>query len=130
MGDLHAALGRFSARVDSQAPGGLDDRARLRLAIALGEIVGNVVRHAHEPGSRARFCLRLRFRTMWAEAWVVDGGAPFQRSSGPALAEPDDVEALAEGGRGLALARAAADRLGYRRRRGLNYWRIGVRPTA
>jgi serine/threonine-protein kinase RsbW len=119
---VHVALQQFwqiSAAKQSRLS---DPDWRSQFATALGEIAANIVRHAHpSPGEAGCLCLRLRLYPGRVEARFVDDGRPYPGSlSVSALPILDD---LPEGGFGLALARAALDRLRYRRTgNGVNCW--------
>ena len=91
--------------------GAVPDDVRNRFAIAVAEIVANVVEHGRGPGGEAA-SLTVRLDADAAElvALVVDDGPAFDAPDD----EPDDV--WAESGRGLRLAPSAADKLVYRRR--------------
>lgn len=69
--------------------------------------------------------LRLNVYADRVEACFTDWGLAFNDSSRPPEVVGDDVFAVPEGGYGLAIARAALDRLDYRRTpRGTNSWRL------
>jgi serine/threonine-protein kinase RsbW len=122
---MHAGLAHFwvAAAAAGRAPG---PAWRAELETAVMEIVGNVLRHAYPPGHRAgNVKLRLRLYADRVEALVTDRGVPFEEPPPSAPVPTDDPLALPEGGYGLAVARAALDRLEYSRRpRGSNRWRL------
>jgi anti-sigma regulatory factor (Ser/Thr protein kinase) len=135
---LHDALDRCwgaARRVLAQPPA----HARwLEFTTAVMEIANNIVRHAYpDDAVPARLQLRLRVYADRIEARFTDRGVPFSAPaalvSAPAGDEPDipdipDIPGIAEGGYGLALARAAVDRLDYHRTPGgLNRWRLVAR---
>lgn len=122
---MHAGLARFwsSALGKEFHP---SDEWRARFDTAVMEIAGNILRHAYPPGHKpGNVKLRLRLYADRAEALLTDRGIPFEE---PAVASPDadaDPLDLPEGGYGLAIARAAVDRLEYSRRaRGANRWQL------
>jgi anti-sigma regulatory factor (Ser/Thr protein kinase) len=119
---VHGTLDRFWRRAAARGVG-LDDRTRLELATAVGELASNVVRHAY-PAGPGELWLTLRLRGAGLEAVVADRGQPFP-GLGPArdLCAVDPL-GLAEGGFGLDLVRAAVDRIDYARARGINRWRL------
>ena len=91
------------------------DRDRLRFETAVAEIAANIAEHAAASGAR-RLELRLRGLPDRVEAVFEDDGGPV--APGPGGWPPDD----AERGRGLELARAAADVLRYERDGARNRW--------
>jgi len=93
------------------------DDDRVRFALAVAEIAGNIVAHSRSPG----FSLRLRGTAERLEAYFEDTGLPCEVDLATVCLPSDP---LAESGRGLALARAAVDELDYRRAGDLNRWRI------
>ena len=125
---LHDALDRCweaARRALAQPP----ERARwLEFTTAVMEIATNIVRHAYpDDAAPARLELRLRVYADRIEARFTDRGVPFSAPAEPASDELD-IPDLTEGGYGLALARAAVDRLDYHRTPGgLNRWRLVTR---
>lgn len=109
-------------------------------ATAVAEIAANIIRHAHIDApveTTPTISVRLTLWRTRIEAHFVDRGAPYTPpiastvAGMPALGEPIDIDALVEGGRGLALARAALDRLAYRRSQGgeNHWWLVKRRPA-
>jgi serine/threonine-protein kinase RsbW len=96
---------------------------RIRFEMALVEIVGNIVEHAFELDADARGRLLTVALTMAPdriEAVLSDNGLPAAIDLG-AVTMPDED---ATSGRGLALAVAAVDEVGYERVEGRNHWRL------
>lgn len=110
--DVHALLDRFWREC---SPGSEADR--LAVEIALAEIAGNVVRH----GAGAPYTVRLARDGIAVVAEVDEPGRRLAADIVDTCALPGDD---AEGGRGLALARAAVDDLDYRHDGGTNHWTI------
>ena len=123
---VHATLERFWHAAGTTAARSFDPDWRNRFVSAVGEVAANIVRHAY-PADTERGSLRFRLRLYpdRVVASFADWGVAFADPSEPrGLLEPDLLE-LPEGGYGLALARAALDRLDYRRTPGgMNCWRL------
>ncbi len=101
----------------------------IRFETVVVEVVGNIVEHAFEhdssPGVR-RLTVDLTLAQDRVEAHLYDNGLPAEIDLG-AVTMPDE-DALS--GRGLALAVAAVDEVGYERVDGRNHWRLLCRRTA
>jgi serine/threonine-protein kinase RsbW len=98
------------------------DAVRLRMTIALGELVGNIVEHgARRTGTPIEIDLVVTVDDRQIRACVTDDGDAVKPP--PHLATLPEDE-LAEGGRGIALARAAVDDLDYSREDDHNVWRL------
>lgn len=93
----------------------VQQRDRLRFETAVIEVAGNIVEHG---GNGVRLALRLSTRRDAVEATFCDTGEPVDLDEVTSeLSDP-----FAETGRGLALARAAADDVGYARTDTTNHW--------
>ncbi len=94
---------------------------RFRFETAVVEVLANIVEHAFSsdevPGLR-RLRLTLAVSPTELTAALADNGEP----AGIDLSDVIMPGADAESGRGLALALAAVDDLGYRNVEGRNYW--------
>jgi serine/threonine-protein kinase RsbW len=102
---------------------------RVRFEMAVVEVVGNIVEHAfeHDADPRVRrLTVALTLAQDRVEAHLYDNGLPAEIDLG-AVTMPDE-DALS--GRGLALAVAAVDEVGYERVDGRNHWRLLCRRTA
>ena len=97
---------------------------RLRFAIAVTEIAGNIVEHSGS-GRTLDFSLRVRVEPGQLEAEFEDSG----RRVDADLSAVEMPDPLAESGRGLALAFSCVDHLEYRRDGRLNHWRMVRRRT-
>jgi anti-sigma regulatory factor (Ser/Thr protein kinase) len=128
---LHALLEAFWTTVNSVMPDRADARWRALFDSAVGEIAGNIVRHAYpevQPAERFRIsfaCFPDRMR-----ATMLDRGTPYVLI--PATGIPDMREALLNAdldhGWGLPIAHAASDDLEYTRQaNGDNRWVITKR---
>jgi serine/threonine-protein kinase RsbW len=102
---------------------GIDDpQRRFRFETALVEISANVIEHTRraDTGHGRRFMLDLGTEGDELVAVLSDNGMPVDIDlSVVTMADPED-----EGGRGLALAIAALDRLEHRHEGGRNVWTL------
>jgi serine/threonine-protein kinase RsbW len=99
---------------------------RTLFGIAVVEIAGNIVEHA-AAGADLDFRLDVRVYDDRLEARFRDEGVAFDSADAPAALPQDD---LVESGRGLAMARAAVDEVGYLRSDGTNHWLVLRRRSA
>ncbi|WP_134738980.1 ATP-binding protein [Nocardioides sp. 503] len=100
----------------------IGERDRARFEMSVIEILGNIVEHAYaaeetHPSTR-RFQIALAATEDRLVARLADNGLPVGLDLSGAVM-PDE---LAESGRGLALATAALDDLGYHRVGDRNLW--------
>ena len=109
---------------------GVADRTRVEMAVI--EIVGNIIEHAFAADSGATTPSRrvlhvaLRLAPDSIEAVLSDNGLPTELDLESVTMPGDD----AVSGRGLALAVAAVDELGYERVGGRNHWTLRCRRNA
>ena len=96
----------------------IDPADLMMFETAVVEIAGNVVEHGR-PRGEVVWDFRLTVRPDRLESSLTDSGEEYAGPLDPAM--PD---ALAESGRGFALARATLDELGYERVDGRNRWRM------
>ena len=101
---------------------------RMQFETAVAEVAANIVEHAAD-GRDVTLVLRVSRWPDRVEARFEDDGAEahvdLDAASMPESGDPDDLDAvlaLAEDGRGLALARAAVDELVYEREGSTNRW--------
>jgi len=96
-----------------------DDLPLMLFETALGEIGGNVLTHGRPPGTAlpVEYVLSLRDGTLVAS--LTDSGASVHEHLSREMPGHDREE-----GRGLAMARALLDELGYERSGGINRWRL------
>lgn len=112
---------QLMARLWQQEPsvGELD---RMLFCTAVIEVANNIVEHGSGGGS-TKLSLALQANPRQLTATFVDDGAQADVDlDGASL--PDDSS---DSGRGLFLARAAADELSYERKAGVNRWILVVR---
>lgn len=110
--ELHDLLERIGREVPGLSPADV-----MLFETAVIEIAGNVIEHGVPPGG-VTWSFRLSVREDRIEATLSDDGAAYTRDAAAAVM-PD---ALAESGRGLALAGSILDRLEYRRDAAGNHW--------
>lgn len=124
--ELHKALERFWCLCDEAPHAPPHGEWRHMFATAVGEIGGNIVRHAYAGLPGGAIELRLRLLNDHAVARFVDHGGTFMPR--PLVKDisisVEDCD-LSEGGRGLQIAAMVLDMLHYRRTaRGVNVWRL------
>jgi len=99
---------------------GVDETDLLMFETAIVEIHGNVVEHGHPPG-KVVYAFALEVQPDRIVGLLADTGSPVPDLSGLDDGPPDE---LAEGGRGLWLAKATLDELDYVRIGDRNTWRL------
>ena len=113
---IHFELDQFWAQMTSSLVPSVTDRWKLEFTTAFAEICANVIQHAFaEPLRLGTMALLLRLYSDRVEAEITDDGAVFHEEPAIADSAPDQVADLPESGRGLRVARALLDTLGYRR---------------
>lgn len=102
--------------------GNLDSPDRLRFECAVVETAANIIEHSRPDGGRVAVTLtvELAIEEKTLRATLSDDGRPSTVDL-DAVSMPDED---AECGRGLALATAASDLLGYVRNGTLNRWTV------
>lgn len=112
---FHLTLERFWTAVDGAVP----PPVRVALSTAIAEVAANIIRHAKAD----TLSMALTLDGERLEACFRDRGLPLRVA-------PRDVttpESMAEGGRGLLLARQSLDALDYDRTAdGVNCWRLAI----
>jgi serine/threonine-protein kinase RsbW len=107
-------------RVWSQPP---DATWRAEFATGVAEIGANIIRYAYPSEIPGVLRFRVRVFDRYIEACFKDTGRPYEGDLAAPVTEATDPLLLADGGRGIALARAAVDDLTYERApEGTNHW--------
>jgi serine/threonine-protein kinase RsbW len=107
----------------------VDPADRMRLEMAVVEVVANIIEHAFAADSAATgrvLHVDLRLDPESVEAVLSDNGLPTELDLGTVTMPGED----AVSGRGLALAVAAVDEIGYERVGGRNRWTLRCRREA
>ena len=111
--ELHEML----HRVSTEHPA-VDPTSFMLFETAVTEIANNVIEHG-KPEGEVRWRFAIDVTSDQLAATLSDNGQTF---TGSLDTEMPDV--LAEGGRGLALARSMVDQLTYERNDGVNLWHL------
>ena len=120
--DLHEGLDILHESIDRlrEATGrARDDRALMLFETALGEIGSNVLTHGRPPGTERPIEYLLRLDNGTLEASLTDSGSSVHEHLRREMPGQES-----ETGRGLAMARALLDELGYERDGEVNTWRL------
>lgn len=99
---------------------GFDAQDAHAITLAVGEAVGNIIKHSYGGRTDQSFVLRCRAEDRALEVSLRDNGEPFDPDQAPAL-PPDE---LRPGGRGLYLMRTLMDEVEYSRDGGTNVVRM------
>lgn len=121
MTDIPSALDAVDAFFNSLCH---DGPARFDVALALEELLSNVIRHGCPPGETCAIGVTLRRAADALTLTLVDGGRAFDPLSlpPPDTAAPAEVRAL--GGIGVHLVRQIMQDIRYRRLCGMNVLRM------
>ena len=90
---------------------GFDPKNAHAITLAVGEAIGNVIKHAYKGATDRRFSLACSSNGVGLEVRIEDQGEPFDplsRTSPP----PEEIR---PGGRGIYLMRAIMDEMEYER---------------
>ena len=118
-----ASLAALAAAEDFAHAAGLDARGGARLAVVVEELVSNAVRHGAADGTIA-IELTLDARDGEVALVLTDNGVAFDPTADRNFSGPD---AETGGGVGLALVKAWANTLAYRRDDGRNVVELRLR---
>ena len=91
------------------------------IALALDEVVSNVINYAWTDAQRHAFSLSFSVEDGGFTARLVDDGVAYDPSKGAPAPVPRELEDWTVGGLGVYLARAVIDKLEYRREDGCNH---------
>ncbi|TFY96707.1 ATP-binding protein [Ramlibacter humi] len=121
-----ADVAQATQRVRDWLPAWLDTGERDAVELALAEALTNIVEHGYAGLLPQDIRVRLVDRPGALEVDVWDRGHPIplrrleEADDTTFQFDPTDLEALPEGGMGLALIKAAFQEVRYRRRQGVN----------
>ena len=99
---------------------GFDATQREEIAVAVGEAVANVIRHAYRGDIRQKFSLLCKEGNGAVEIELRDQGEPFDPPTEP-ITPPDETCA---GGRGIFMMQAIMDEIEYTRQGSTNSVRM------
>jgi serine/threonine-protein kinase RsbW len=129
-----ADVARAIETLQSQLPERMHEHEQFSVAIALAEVLTNIVEHGYEGRGGAPIELAWSSSGSGFVIEVRDGGRPIP-SDRLAQAgrdttfgfDPTDVGGLPEGGMGLGIIKTAFDHVAYRSKDGVNRLRLGKR---
>jgi serine/threonine-protein kinase RsbW len=117
--------------VDRVWPRPPDSTWRAQFATGVAEIGANIIQYAYPADMPGRLDFRVRVFDQCIQACFTDAGRPYEGDLAAHVSEPSDPLQLADGGRGIAIARAAVDHLTYERAPGgTNHWCLTKRIAA
>ena len=100
---------------------GIPQQQVLRFAVALDELITNIISHGFLGSSGGNIRLIVEQRDGVLSAELVDDGPPFDPFAAEVEAPTGDIEHRRIGGFGIALVRNAMDHIGYKRDGGFNF---------
>ena len=115
---LHLALESFWGQAPPHQA--LSSRWKIEFNMAVAEVAANVIEHAHVHATPGMYTVTLSLYRDSVTAVIADNGRPYVEAA-------EEQDPLAEGGRGLRLARMALDRLEYLRQGDKNLWTLEKR---
>ena len=105
---------------------GVGERGCYAAALALEELLSNVIRHGYGDGARHEISVRLRAEPGGVELELVDDGREFDPSSAPEVDLAAPLEDRSVGGLGIHLVRRMARDIRYERTDGRNRLRVSL----
>ena len=105
---------------------GVEPWTRSVLALALEEVVSNVIRHGYDDGARHEIAVALRLVGEEVELDVVDDGREFDPRASPDVDLRAPLDARRAGGLGVHLLRTMVRELRYERVGDQNHLRVLV----
>jgi serine/threonine-protein kinase RsbW len=114
-------ISRLVDRIDAFGlEAGLPPDVTFRLALALDEIVSNVIRHGFDDEAEHQILVMLAVADGHVTATVVDDGGAFDPREAPLPDLDAPLEERQSGGLGMHLVRETMDEIDYRRENGRN----------
>lgn len=110
------AVAELGSRVSAACAGiGIDEEALCDIELAVVEAATNVVCHGYRGLPVGAVEVEVRLQPDQVQVDIIDRGAPIPEGllDQAEIAEPGDIAALADSGRGLALIRASVDSWAY-----------------
>lgn len=109
---------------------GIAPQQTLRFALALDELITNIISHGFSGGSNGTISLTVEHGDGVLSAELVDDGPPFDPFAMEVEAPTGDIEHRRIGGLGIALVKNAMDYLSYRRDGGFNRVNVEMKLKA
>lgn len=109
---------------------GIAPEQSLRFALALDELITNIISHGFAGRSGGTIKLAVEHGDGVLSAELIDDGPPFDPFKAEIEAPAGDIEHRRIGGLGIALVKSAMDRLGYRRDGGFNRVNVEMKLKA
>ena len=123
-------ISRLVDRIDAFGlEAGLPADVTFRLALALDEIVANVIRHAFDDDAEHQILVTLDVADGHVTATVVDDGSAFDPREAPLPDLDAPLEERQAGGLGMHLVRETMDEIDYRREDGRNVLTVRTAVT-
>jgi anti-sigma regulatory factor (Ser/Thr protein kinase) len=117
MDEIPAALAAVEGYLHAA---GCDESVRFDMALALDEVLANIVGNAYDDGITGEIAVRIAVTPDAVEAEVSDAGRPFDPLMRVAPDLDATLEALAVGGLGIHFLRETMQTLRYDRQAGRN----------
>jgi serine/threonine-protein kinase RsbW len=129
-----SAVARAVEALQARLPDRLDEHQRFEVAIALAEVLTNIVEHGYEDRGGPPIELAWSASARGLVIEISDSGRPIPRErldqAGADTTfgfDPTDLGGLPEGGMGLGIIKTAFDHVDYRSKGGVNRLRLGKR---
>jgi serine/threonine-protein kinase RsbW len=129
-----ADVARAVETLQAQLPERMHEHEQFSIAIALAEVLTNIVEHGYEGRDGAPIELAWSSSASAFVIEVSDAGRPIPAdrlaNAGPDTTfgfDPTDLGGLPEGGMGLGIIKTAFDHVAYRSKDGVNRLRLGKR---
>jgi anti-sigma regulatory factor (Ser/Thr protein kinase) len=130
---LQNDVGEVARVIDSLEEFGADQGIAagqtLRFALALDELITNVIMHGFAGRSGGVITLVIEHADGMLKAELLDDGPPFDPFLAELEAPGGDIEHRKVGGLGIGLVKATMNRIGYRRDGGFNRVTIEMNVT-